>query len=271
MEINGQVHLSKEFTLSKPLNMQVGYNCTDGTLLHWKPQPGSKGYVIYNIKNNLLQQLTTTTDTSIIIPIAQQSSPYFAVSPQGAGFEGIKSITIDVNNQGVGCYIESLLADVLGNTIVLNLQIGSVFNLKSITWEKLTGTNAYTPLGTTIVGTALAYQFIDFNPKKGIQFYRAKLITNDGKIIYSDLANATFLQNSQFTLYPNPVRTQLNILSGDINDYEFRLYDAGGRVSFDKTINELHNIIQLNINPGVYIYVITLKGKIIYQGKLIKV
>lgn len=271
MDINGQAHLSKEFSISKPLNMEVGYNCTDGTLLHWKAQRGSKGYVVYNIKNNLLQQFTTTTDTSIVVPIAQQSSAYFAVSAQGADFEGLKSITIDVNNQGVGCYVESLLADVLGNSIVLSLQIGSVFNLKSITWEKLTGINAYTPLGTTVVGTTLAYQFTDFNPKKGIQYYRAKLITNDGKIIYSDLANATFLQSSQFTLYPNPVHTQLNILSGDINDYEFKLFDAGGRVSFDKTINELNNVIQLNINPGVYIYVITLKGKIIYQGKLIKV
>ena len=271
MEISGQAHLSREFILSKPLNLQVGYNCTDGTLLHWKPQPDNKGYVVYNIKNNLLQKFTTTTDTSIIIPIAQQSSPYFAVSAQGADFEGLKSITINVNDQGVGCYVQSLLADVLGNTIVLNLQIGSVFNLKSVTWEKLTGTNAYTSLGTTVVGTALAYQFTDFNPKKGIQYYRAKLITNDGKIIYSDLADATFLQNSQFTLYPNPVHAQLNILSGDINDYEFKLYDAVGRVSFDKTINELHNIIQLNINPGVYIYIIRLKGKIIYQGKLIKV
>ncbi|MEN0054293.1 MAG: S8 family peptidase, partial [Mucilaginibacter sp.] len=271
MEIGGQAHLSKEFVISKPLNLQVGYNCADGTLLHWKPQPGSRRYVIYNIKNNLLQQFTTTTDTSIVIPTTQQSSPYFAVSAQGADFEGIKSITIDVGSQGVGCYVESLLTDVLGNAIVLNLQIGSVFNLKSITWEKLTGTNAYTPLGTTIVGTALAYQFTDFSPKKGIQYYRAKLITNDGKIIYSDLANATFLQNSQFTLYPNPVHSQLNILSGDINDYEFKLYDTGGRISFNKTINELNNVIQLNINPGVYIYVITLKGKIVYQGKLIKV
>jgi hypothetical protein len=48
MHINDQDHISKEFTISKPLTLQVGYNCTNGTLLHWNPQPGATGYVIYN-------------------------------------------------------------------------------------------------------------------------------------------------------------------------------------------------------------------------------
>jgi hypothetical protein len=271
MDINGQVFTSKEFVISKPLNLEVGYNCTDGTLLHWKAQPGSKGYVIYTIKDNLLQQFTPVTDTTIIVPAQQQSSSYFAVSAQGDGFEGIKSLTIDAITQGVGCYIRTLLATVVNNTIALDLQIGSVVNLKSITWEKLTGNNTYATLGTTTVSSALTYQFIDVNPKKGIQYYRAKLITDDGKIIYSDLADATFLQSNQFTIFPNPVSTQVNILSGDINNYEFKLYDAGGRLNLDKAFNGLQNTILLNVNPGVYIYVITLQGKIVYQGKLIKI
>lgn len=158
------------------------------------------------------------------------------------------------------------------NAIVLNLQIGSVVNLKSITWQKQTGANAYANLGTTVVGTALAYQFTDANPKNGIQYYRVELQTNDGKIIYSDLASATFLQASQFTLYPNPVSTQLNILSGDINNtYDFKLYDAVGYIRLERTITQLQNTFQINLSPGVYIYVIMLKGKILTRGKLIKV
>lgn len=271
MDINGQAHISKEFILSKPLSLQVGYNCTDGTLLHWKPQPGAKGYTIYCIKDNILQALTTATDTTIIIPAAQRSSPYFAISAQGDGFEAMKSLTINVTTQGVGCYVKNLLATVVDKTIVLNLQIGSVVNLKSIAWEKQIGLNTYSQLGTTTVSGALGYQFTDANPKLGIQYYRAKLTTVNGNVIYSDLADATFLQDGQFKIYPNPVSTQLNILSGDINNYEFKLYDAGGRLSMDRQLNELHNTIQVNLDPGIYVYVILLKGKVIYQGKMIKV
>jgi hypothetical protein len=272
MDIGGQSFISKEFVLSQPMNLEVGYNCTDGTLLHWKAQPGNKGYIIYTIKDNVLQKLTTVADTTILIPTEQQTSSYFAVSAQGDGFEGLKSLTIDVNNQGVGCYVKTLLANVVNNTIVLDLQIGSVVNLKSITWQKLSGINTYANLGITTVGSSLAYQFIDANPKKGIQYYRAELRTNDGKVTYSDLANATYLEPSQFTLYPNPVTSQLNILSGDINtSYDFKLYDAVGKLSLERTLDQLQNTFQLNLNPGVYIYVIMLKGKILTRGKLIKV
>lgn len=270
MDLNGQTIISKEFSLSKPVYLNVGYNCTDGTLLHWKPQPGSSGYTIYTIKNNLLQKLTSTADTTLIIPVQQQTSPYFAVSATGYGFEGIKSYTINAGTQGVGCYVKTLLAGVVGNTIVLDLQLGSIYNLKTITWEKMTGPNLYTALNTTIINNALSYQFTDSNPKKGTQYYRVKLTTDDNKIIYSDIASATFLQGSQFVIYPNPVGSQLNVLSGDINNYSLKLYDTSGKLSMVKSINNLQNTVPITISPGVYIVVIELTGKVVYKGKLIK-
>ncbi|MBS7564427.1 S8 family peptidase [Mucilaginibacter sp. Bleaf8] len=272
MEINGQAQISKEFTLSKPRNLDVGYNCSDGTLLHWNPQLGSTGYVIYNIQENKLQKLATATDTTVLIPVQQQNAPYFAVSAMGNGFEGIKSYTINTANQGVGCYVKSLLALVTGNTVLLNLQVGSVANLKTISWEKMAGADTYLTLGTTtITSNNLAYQFTDTNPKKGTQYYRAKFTTTDNRISYTDLASADYLQPNQFVVYPNPVSTHVNILSGDINDYEFKLYDASGNVRLTTNLTELQNTITLNVNTGVYIYIISLKGKVIHQGKLIKV
>ncbi|MCQ6961450.1 S8 family peptidase [Mucilaginibacter sp. JC4] len=272
MHVNDQDVISKEFTISKPLTLQVGYNCTSGTLLHWNPQPGATGYVIYTIKDNLLQKLTTSSDTSVVVPATMQSSNYYAVSAQGNGFEGVKSYTIDVTTQGVGCYVRTLLADVKDNkAIALSLQIGSVLNLKTITWEKLTGTDQYVALGTTnITASALDYQFTDTSPKKGINYYRVKLTTTDGTSIYSDLASAVLLQSNQFTLFPNPVGAQLTILSGESNDYEFKLYDAMGKLSFSKTFNGFENTIPLSLMPGTYISVITLKGKILYTGKILK-
>ncbi|MCO5933916.1 S8 family peptidase [Mucilaginibacter sp. RB4R14] len=272
MHIGTQHYISKEFTISQPLTLQVGYNCTSGTLLYWNLQPGATGYVIYTIKDNLLQKLTTSTDTSIVIPADAQSSKYFAVSAQGNGFEGVKSFTIDATTQGVGCYIRTLLAEVRDNkTIELSLQVGSTLNLKTIMWEKLTGTDRYTTFGTSNVVTGvLAYKFTDASPKKGINYYRARLTTVDGTNVNSDLASAILLQSNQFTLYPNPVNTQLTILSGEANDYELKLYDAIGRLSLTKTFNGLQNTVPINVYPGVYTSVITQKGKIIYSTKIVK-
>lgn len=272
MDIDNQAYISSEFSISKPLTMNVGYNCTDGILLHWNAQSGAIGYAVYAIKNNLLTKLTTSADTTVIIPAAQQPSAFFAVSAQGNGFEGIKSYTVDITNQGVGCYVKVLLANVVNNSVALDLSLGSVYNLKTITWEKLMTPGTYAEIGSATITAATDYQFIDLKPKAGTQYYKAKLTTADGKIVYSDIANATFLQGSQFVVYPNPVSNgQVNVLSGDINNYQLKLYDTNGRLNFTQNLNNLQNTVQLSVGPGVYVYVIELNGKVVSRGKLIKI
>jgi hypothetical protein len=271
MDISNQTFISGEFSISKPLTLNVGYNCSSGTLLQWQPQPGSTGYSIYTIKDNLLQNFASTTDTSFIIPAKQQTSNYYAVSATGSGFEGIKSYTIDATTQGVGCYVKTLLANVVNNTVVLNLQLGSVYNLKSITWEKTTPSGQYNTLATIPVSTTVDYMYTDNNPRQGKQYYRAKLTTTNGDIIYSNIADAVYLQPSQFVIYPNPVAGQINIISGDINNYEFKLYSTDGKLNMVKSINELQNTIPVKLIAGVYVYTIELNGKVVYNGKLIKI
>jgi hypothetical protein len=272
MSINGEDFISKEFTLSQPRAIGVGYNCTDGTLLHWNPQPGATGYTLYTIKNNLLQLLTTVTDTMAIVPASMRSSNYYAISAQGAGFTGMRSYTIDATLQGVGCYVRALLATVVDNkTIALSLDVGSTLNLKSIIWQKLTGLNLYTNLGSTnITAGKLSYSFVDTSPKTGINYYRVILTDDSGSQIFSDLTSATLLQTNQFTLFPNPVTTQLTILAGDQKNYELKLYDSMGRVSLTQTFNSFENNIPINLIPGIYMGTISLNGKLLYQSKIVK-
>ena len=270
MDISNSSFLSAEFNISTPMALKVGYNCTQGTLLHWSAQQGSTGYVVYTIKDNLLQKLATTTDTTLIIPAQQQTSKYFAVSAAGNGFEGLKSYTTDVTTQGVGCYVKTLLANVIGTKVLLDLSLGSTVNLKTITWEKMTGPALFTSIGASpVITNQLSYQFTDAAPK-AVQYYRAKLITTDNLVIYTDTVKAVILQNKQFAVYPNPVDKQFTILSGDINNYDFKLYDAGGKLSITQTLNNLQNTVAVNLNPGVYVYVISLAGHVVYNGKLIK-
>lgn len=271
MQIGAQTYYSKTFSISHPLTLNVGYNCTDGTLLQWQPQPGNQGYTVYTIKDNLLQKLSTTADTMMIVPALNQTSVFYAVSAAGNGFEAIKSYTVDVTTQGVGCYVKTLLANIVNNTAVLNLDLGSSFNLKTISWEKLTAPSTFTTLATIPVSSATSYQFTDNNLKQGKQTYRAKLTTANGSIIYSNPADATYLQSQQFVIYPNPVADKLNILSGDLNNYQIKLYGIDGRLNITQNFNGLQNSIPVRLVSGVYVYVIELNGKVVYNGKLVKI
>jgi len=274
MDIGNKSVLSDPFVISTPLNLGVGYNCTDGALLQWNGQTNCIGYNLYNIKNSNLQFIASTTDTALVIPAALKSSNYFAVSAIGpGGFEGVRSLTTDITMQGVGCYVKTLLADVVNGTVRLTLNLGTVFQLKKITWEKEWGVNKFTQLGSTLINTnKLNYIFFDKNIKLGIQYYRVTLEMTDGTKIESDLASAIFISNNEFVVYPIPCTDYLNILSGSTDTYEIDIFDTAGKKVINQTLQGLEQQLYLkNLGAGVYIGVIYIKGLKKYVSKIIKI
>ncbi|TXI14775.1 MAG: T9SS type A sorting domain-containing protein [Pedobacter sp.] len=274
MTINNQDFISQPFSISRPTEFQVGYNCERDLLLHWNKKEGDTGYTIYNLRNNTLQALTTTTDTLIQIPKTTTASNYFAVGAQGAtGLEGIKGFTLDIGQQGVGCYIENLLARIGTNTITLTLSLGSTLGLTgTIQCQKLVGLDTFNTFSSKAITNSLVYAFIDEQPKKGIQYYRVILTTTEGKEITSDLVSAIYLDKSQFVLFPNPVNEQFSILSGTIAEYEFAIYSMDGKQMYSQLLNNLHQEFSATWLPtGIYLCKITLNGKPVYETKLIKI
>ncbi|CAN5620169.1 hypothetical protein BH11BAC1_BH11BAC1_06150 [soil metagenome] len=95
---------------------------------------------------------------------------------------------------------------------------------------------------------------------------------SDSIVIYFQIClNSQEMYSENFILFPNPVRRNGAIkISGQKNDFDFRISDIGGRVIKYAFINKYSEIISLaNINPGVYFFeVIFLSGKKI-TGKII--
>ncbi|WP_026898406.1 S8 family peptidase [Daejeonella oryzae] len=273
MSINGLEYRSQSFSISKPLSLKVGFNCTDGALLVWPKQPNAQNYTIYTIKDNILQALQSTEDTVLKVSNSR-SSDYFAVSANSVqGFEGLRSFTINLNSQGVDCYFKTFLANNGSNdNIVLNLSLGTTSGLKNITWEKLTSRATFSSIGLSLINTgSLMYSFDDLSPKTGIQYYRAVLETENGTLIYSDTISAIYLKEYQFTLYPNPATESFSILAGTIDDFELSLYNSAGQKMSTEILNNLTQSFSVaDLKPGIYVCIITLKGKPVYRSKLIK-
>jgi hypothetical protein len=274
MTINGTDYISPSFSISKPLALKVGFNCSDGILLIWPKQQGAVNYNVYTIKDDILQLLQSTADTMLQISGNGVSSDYYAVSAtSGQGFEGLRSFTININSQGVGCYVQTFLANPgTDENIILNLNIGTTTGLKSIKWEKLAGPDQFTAMGATeIIGNTLSYSFNDGAPKTGLQFYRALLETESGKLIYSDTISAVYLNPYQFTLFPNPANESFSVLAGTIDDFEINLYNSAGQKMSTAILNNLTQSYSVaKLKAGIYLCIITLKGKPVYKGKLIK-
>lgn len=272
MEVSGREFISKPFTISSPPILNVGYDCGNKLLLHWTPQPGATGYTLYHLKNDSLTAFQQIADTLAEIDKSALASPYLAVSANGVGFSGLKSYTINYTTQGVSCYVRTFTGELSGETVLLNLGIGSTYNLKNVLWEKQVSSGRFTVLSkTAIIDGLLNYTATDQHPVFGPQFYRVTFETTGGLTIHSDLVKVNYLREADFVSFPNPVSDRLSVVSGDFELYTLEIYNLSGQklIKEDGTGTKETDVSRLV--PGVYLGVISRKGVILKRIKVIKV
>jgi len=92
----------------------------------------------------------------------------------------------------------------------------------------------------------------------------------------STLGNASLdseVTNDVVTIYPNPFTSSIDIKlneSAGVKDYELKIYNNVGEVLFNTTLTKDITTLQTgNLSPGVYLYEVRSKHKIIQVGKLI--
>jgi hypothetical protein len=117
--------------------------------------------------------------------------------------------------------------------------------------------------GTTTVNSN--YTITDKNPTKGTNYYRLKMIDNNGKFTYSSVQSVYFSEKGTvgFSFYPNPSKNNINVALETITNKvaSLDLTDNLGRVV--KTIaisnqnsNSNISINTANMNKGVYFLVL---------------
>ena len=147
MTIGSDVYVSDTFNFSRQLYPQVGFNCADSVLIYWNKINGINKYKVYQLGSKYLEPIATIADTNIILH--NTASPFVAVTTVfDSSHTGVNSYTFNYNTQGVACYISNFLADLnANNNALLQLTLGTTFNLKSVQFQELT-TNGWNTIST---------------------------------------------------------------------------------------------------------------------------
>jgi hypothetical protein len=260
--------ISDTFYLSPRLPLQTGYDCGDSALIYWPYLSSANAYEVFRLGAQYLTPYTQTTDTFLLV---NNGSPIFAVSPvHKDGWTGLKSYGTNYTLQGTGCYFRYLYGDVTAdNTVTLSLALGTAYQLKQLSWERLSG-DTYIPLADQPVN-GTDYTWVDTNAPVGVVYYRVKLITENGKLIYSDPVAVYLLNNSAYLLFPNPVQNTLYLLSKEPGDTQLQIYDMGGRLLLQKVLHEqLESMWVQDLPAGVYNCVLFNHGKKVMMKKIVK-
>ena len=279
MKIAQDEYLSDLFSLSSPVDVSVGFNCEDSLLLRWNSIVPAQSYTLYTLGESFMEKQISTQDTFLILQKSQFPEPYFSIEPEwSSGLVSLRNPTIDINLQGVGCYLSGFSVftleegDQQGEGVSLALELGTTYQVQKIDFERQDN-NQFISIHSASSLDSSTVRFIDRSPQEGVNTYRARVFFANGESIVSESQFAYFIKELPLFIYPNPVeRTRvLNLLSRNFSGepIRFRLNNLKGQIVLEQEINtQNEGIFLLDVQPGIYWY--SLIGNKLYQsGKLL--
>ncbi|GGF26573.1 S8 family serine peptidase [Hymenobacter cavernae] len=253
--VNGAAFESDTFSITRPLALQVGYACQEEALLYWSPVPGVARYQVYRLGTNYLEPFAQTTDTVIVLNRSQSPALHYAVAPVVRGVPGERGSTIDYTQQGTACYVRSFLPrQLVTDTVQFDLTLGSVYQLKSLTLERLEPTIAQ--LQTISPVNHLAMVLADPAPQPGRNVYRVRLETSTGRTFYSEPEEVQYIRANELVAFPNPVGPEqpLQLILGEIEAIRVRIYDLLGRLRREtESTGTIHTVDVTGLGSGTYL------------------
>jgi hypothetical protein len=254
MNIGSQQFISDPFSISTRPDLGIGFNCSDSVLLYWSKNKGISNYQLYGLGNKYLQPIATVADTQLVFNKAAFPFQYFAVAPIINTQTGITSYATDYTIQGVDCYFKNLVADLVNNTAVIQLSIGSTYLVKKIVFEE-NNNGSFTTLTEVPAINGLNYSTTDIKLQKGINTYRAVIYLTNGKMIYSDIVNVVYFDDKEILVFPNPVlqNSRITIQLKALKNQVLTITDALGRKILQQKISTTVYTLPAYFAKGFYI------------------
>jgi uncharacterized repeat protein (TIGR01451 family) len=149
----------------------------------------------------------------------------------------------------------------IAQQVLLKWSTTEEVNTKEFELERSTDGNNWYSIGTTTATNTSAqhdYVYYDAKPSNGINYYRLKMVDNDGKYVYSPIRTVEFGKNGiQLTVVPNPATSYTNVyFDPTIKTGMISVFDAQGRTIISESFSNANGTYHLqtaNIASGVYV------------------
>lgn len=262
--------VSDSFTISRTLDLKVGFNCVDSFLLYWNQLPVNQ-YQVYQLDQKYLQPFLLTPDTLAVLSKNQFQSLDYAIAPIINSKTGFRSFTTNYTTQGVGCYISSFIAFPQGSNASLRIQLGTVSNIASVSIVRSNSKGAQT-VQTLVPPLQTITNITDANLTRGVNNYQLQIKLTNGAIIYSNIESVYYFPDVPVIVYPNPARQNqpVNIIVQTPGIYSIIIYDAGGRMILSQSLDAIYQQLPpLRLSKGFYLAKIILQDAKPFVQKLI--
>ena len=141
------------------------------------------------------------------------------------------------------------------NAIFLNWEIGVADNFNRFEIERLTFENDFEKIGEIeFLGEGKHFQFIDNNPKSGLNYYRLKMIDNDDSFSLSNVVSVNWSDNDKsISINPNPFYDFIQLNLQEEKEASIIIFTPHGQIVDSSTISSSEKTIDTkSLPPGFY-------------------
>ncbi|AYA38583.1 T9SS C-terminal target domain-containing protein [Hymenobacter oligotrophus] len=267
LEVGNTAYPTATFAISQAPLVEVGYVCTQESLLTWEPVPGATRYQVLRLGVNALEPLATTADTALLLNVGGEAAAmqYYSVVPVLAdGSAGVRARTVSLAGANNRCYVRSFLPrQLVTDQITFDLVLGSTFRLRAVHLERETP-GGFQTVQTVTPGAQPTIELRDQLPEPGLYRYRARLETLAGQTVYSQVENIYYARPGDVLLFPNPVvaGTAATFIEANGLAMRWQLIDHLGRLVREGEAPEasVGQFDTSNLRAGTYIVRITPAG-----------
>lgn len=194
----------------------------------------------------------------------------------GAGARG--QIRITYSAVVLPIKLESFTASSRANTVNLNWKVSTEINISTYEVERSANVKDFTSISTQSAINITNYSFIDDSPLGGFNYYRLKIVENDGSFSYSAVQKVKVDGKSLSinAIYPNPAINNITVSFNNniATDASIQIIDFNGRVISTSRVSiqeglTVKSINVSNLTAGFYMLRITTKEEVAYE-KFIK-
>ncbi|MEP6513643.1 MAG: T9SS type A sorting domain-containing protein, partial [Parafilimonas sp.] len=157
--------------------------------------------------------------------------------------------------------ITNLTGLLQNHTIQLNWKSLNEINIERYEIERSANGFSFTTIGTKAAlnngSLETDYTFTDFTPQPGNNYYRIKVVEQDGSITYTNIVLVqTTAAKMQITVMPNPVinkKTSIQFINAEAGKYNLALYNVSGKKVWQQwiTLAAGSSTYTMQLQPGV--------------------
>jgi len=192
-------------------------------------------------------------DLSVFTPYTIKAWTHLGTDTYLANDTIASSITLPVG---------AFTATKVNNTALLQWETCSELTGDQFVIERSTNATSFDSIanvpGTGASNIIKQYQFTDQQPLTGINYYRIRFTSSNGKYRYTPIRNVTFDNYLSIILKPNPVTNGVLYISSSANCNRIDLHDATGRLMKRVAVNGLQLQFPMQgLAKGIYIITVT--------------